>query len=162
MEMKEDNTIDGCMSFAELMAAIGNPDVPQKFPFNEYKIIGNEKEIYKIIYTSSIINIDYCDVERTLSKVTTNYISTGSAKGDDCVLIALKDAIANLPIGTNDIAKLLFHIWMPKNMESAMKEFASMADFLHELPKKIEVCWGCAYSDLLRNEAKVSLIAASK
>lgn len=162
MEMNDDNGIDQCMSFSELMATIGNPAVPHKFPFHEYKIIGNEVEIYRIIYTSSHINISVDDVKSTLSKGTINYISTGYAQGDDCVLNALKDAIAKLPIGTNDIAKLLFHIWMPKSLDSAMKELASMTESINELSKKIEVCWGCAYSDLLRNEAKVSLIAASK
>lgn len=160
--MKDENGInDRGVSFSELMAAIENPDVPHKFPFNEYNIIGDKIEIYKIIYSSGYINIDADDVKSTLSKDAANYVSNGSAKGDGCVLNALKDALAKLPIGTEGIAKLLFHIWMPKNMDSAMKEFGLLVDYLNELQADIDVCWGCAHGDLLK-EIKVSLIVVSK
>lgn len=135
----------------------------KKFPYKEYQIIGETAEIDKIINTCGFVNIDVADIESTLSKETTNYVVVGFGEGDDCMSDALKDAIGKLPIGVEGISKLLFNIWIPRNMPSSMKNLNSLTEFIKDLPKNIDVCCGCAHEESLDGQqAKVTLIAASK
>lgn len=127
-------------------------------------IIGDTEEIDKIINTCGYINIDVGDIEKTLSNETTNYVSTGSAEGAGCIVNALKDAVSKLPIAIDRITDLLFNIWVPKTMDSPLKELNSMTEFIGELSGDIKYTWGVAYDDESLNgqQAKISLIAASK
>lgn len=137
---------------------------PYKFPYENYKIVGDTAEIDKILYAEGHINIDVRDIEKSLSNETTNYVSTGYAEGTGCIVNALKDAVSKLPIATDHIADLLFNIWIPKTMDSPVKELQSTTEYLRELPANIYWFWGMAYDDESLNgqQAKVSLIAASK
>lgn len=120
-------------------------------------------EIDRIINTCGNINIDVADIESTLSKDAVNYVTVGSADGDGCIANALKSAIGKLPIEIGNTSKILFNIWMSKNMQSPMTEMKSMTDFIKSMPSDINICWGCAYDESLEvQQAKVSLIAASK
>lgn len=137
---------------------------PYKFPYNDYKIIGDTAEIDKIINTCGYINIDVGDIEKTLSCETTNYVITGGAEGVGCIANALKDAVSKLPIAIDRIANLLFNIWVSKTMDSPLKELNSMTEFIRELPGDFNCFWGVAYDDESLNgqQAKITLIAASK
>lgn len=120
-------------------------------------------EIDKIINSCGFINLDAADIESTLSKETVNYVTVGLWTGDDCMVEALKDAIDKLPIGVEGISKLLFNIWMPRNMTSSMKNLNPLTEFIKDLPQDIDVCCGFAHDESLSGQqVKVTLIAASK
>lgn len=151
------------MSFAELLDTLEVPDTPYKFPYKDYEIVGDTVEIDRVINTCGNINIDVADIESTLSKDAVNYVTIGSADGEGCIANALKGAIGKLPIEIGNTSKILFNIWMSKNMQSPMTEMKSMTDFIKSMPSDINICWGCAYDESLEvQQAKVSLIAASK
>lgn len=171
MEKDDDKNV----SFTELLNTIEEHDTTNRFryedykiiyifPYENYKIIGDTAEIDKIINAEGYINIDVRDIEKTLSNETTNYVITGSAEGTWCIVNALKDAISKLPIAIDRIADLLFNIWMPKTMDSPLKELNSMTDFIGELSGDFDCFWGVAYDDESLNgqQAKITLIAASK
>lgn len=56
---------------------------PYKFPYEEYRIIGDTVEIDKVINTCGFINIEVDDVRTALSKEKVNYVSTGVAEGTE-------------------------------------------------------------------------------
>lgn len=161
--MKNDRNKKGNMSFAELLDTLEVPETPYKFPYKDYEIVGDTVEIDRVINTCGNINIDVADIESTLSKDAVNYVTIGSADGEGCIANALKGAIGKLPIEIGNTSKILFNIWMSKNMQSPMTEMKSITDFIKSMPSDINICWGCAYDESLEvQQAKVSLIAASK
>lgn len=97
-------------------------DSPYKFPYEDYEIIGDAAEIDRIINTSGFININTMDIESTLSKESANYVTVGAADDEGCIANALKVAIGKLPIEIGNVSKLLFNLWMPKNMSTPMTE----------------------------------------
>lgn len=161
--MEKENSKKGKMSFAELIDTLDVLETPYKFPYEDYEIIGDTAEIDRIINTCGFINISTMDIESTLSKESSNYVTVGSADGEGCIANALNVAIGKLPIEIGNVSKLLFNIWMPKSMPSSMTEMQSMAEFIQPLSSDIDLCWGCALDESLKGQqAKVTLIAASK
>lgn len=161
--MELNNHRKGAVDFTDLLDTYEFIEKPYRFPYENYMIIGDTAEIDKIISTCGFINIDIVDIESTLSKDEVNYVTIGSADGEGCIANALKGAIGKLPIEIGNTSKILFNIWMPKNMQSPMTEMKSMTDFIKSMPSDINICWGCAYDESLEvQQAKVSLIAASK
>lgn len=120
-------------------------------------------EIDRIINTCGFINVNIVDIESTLSKDAVNYVTIGSADGEGCIANALTDAIDKLPIEMDRISKMLFQIWMPKDMPSPLNEMRIMTDSISSLSAYIDIIWGCAYDESLKEQhAKITLIAASK
>lgn len=160
---KDDDKIEA-VDFTDLLDTYEFIEKPYRFPYENYKIIGDTAEIDKIIYTCGYMNIDVRDIEKTLSNETTNYVITGSAEGTGCIVNALKDAVSKLPIAIDHIADLLFNIWVPKTMDSPLKELNSMTEFIGKLSGDFNCFWGVAYDgeSLNGQQAKITLIAASK
>lgn len=161
--MKE-NRDDKCkMSFTESIDAFEICETPYKFSYETYQIIGETDEIDKIIKICGYINLSADDVISTLSDSAANYVAIGFGFGDDCMADALKEAIDKLPIGVEDIYKLLFNIWIPRNMTPSINYLNSLTEFIKDLSQNIDVCWGCAYDESLSGQqVKVTLIAASR
>lgn len=160
--MNEDKDKMKEMSFAELLDTLEVPE-PYRFPYENYMIIGDTAEIDKIISTCGFINIDIVDIESTLSKDEVNYVTIGSADGEGCIANALKVAIGKLPIEIGNTSKILFNIWVPKDMPSPLNEMKIMTDSISNLSSYIDVIWGYAFDESLTGQqVRVSLIAASK
>lgn len=158
--MKKDDYNNPKVSFAELVDFVEKPCL---FPYANYKIIGDTSEIDRIINTFGFINIAIVDIENMLSKDTVNYVTVGSANGESCIANALKIAIGKLPIGIENVSKLLFNIWMPKDREMPMTEIQSMLELINPISSDIDICWGCAHDESLEGQqVKVTLIAAGK
>lgn len=153
----------GAVDFTDLLDTYEFIEKPYRFPYENYMIIGDTAEIDKIISTCGFINIDIVDIESTLSKDAVNYVTIGSADGEGCIANALTDAIDKLPIEMDCISKMLFQIWMPKDMPSPLNEMRIMTDSISSLSAYIDIIWGCAYDESLKEQhAKITLIAASK
>lgn len=159
MKNEDSNAFESFISEEELQRL----DKPYKFPYEQYKIIGDTAEIDRIFKAWGYINIDIDDIESTLSKETINYVSTGKAEGPNCIVNALSKALDKLPIEINTISKLLYHIWMPKDTPPSFSEMKSMSDFISVLSADIDIIWGIALDDSMDGQsARISLIAASK
>ena len=161
--MKTDLNKKDKTSFAKLIDSLGALDAPYIFPYEDYQIVGDTAEIDRIINTCGFINLGVSDIVSTLSKESVNYVTVGSADDEGCIANALKVAIGKLPIEIGNVSKLLFNIWMPKNMPTPMTEMQSMIDIINPLSYDIDICWGCAHDESLDGQqVKVTLIAASK
>lgn len=161
--MEKDSNKKDNMSFAELLDTLEVSDTLYKFPYDNYKIIGDAAEIDKIITTCGFINLSVDDITSTLSSDTLNYVAVGTACGKGCIANALADAIDKLPIEMDCISKMLFQIWIPKDMPSPMNEMKIMTDSISSLSAYIDIIWGSAHDESLNGQqAKITLIATSK
>ena len=134
-----------------------------KFPYEKYKIEGDTPEVDKIINTCGFINLGVSDITSTLSADTLNFITVGTACGKGCIANAIADAVDKLPIEMSCISKMLFQIWLPKDLPSPLNEMKIMTDSISSLSAYIDIIWGCAYDESLdAQQVRVTLIAASK
>lgn len=166
---KDHNDKMEIMSFEDMLASLDINAEPYKFPCEEYDIIGDTTEIDKILNASGIINIGIAEITETLSKDKVNYISVGYGEGDSAAYGAIKEAVDNLPLGIDEIAKLLIHIWMPPGgMGQPIIEVSNVINFIETLPSDLDAFFGIArgelpdVSSLKKQKVKVSLIAVSK
>lgn len=149
--MKKDDDKNGEVSLTELLNTIEAHSTTYNFLYKNYKIVGNTSEIDKIANTCGFINLDVPDITSTLSAVTPNYVTVGTACGSGCIANALANALADaldkLPIKMGCISKMLFQIWMPKDMPSPMNEMKFMTYPLSSHPSYIDVCCVGAYDE---------------
>lgn len=135
---------------------------PYKFPYEEYRIIGDPVEIDKVINTCGFINIEVDDVRTALSKEKVNYVSTGVAEGTECIVNAFKIALKKIPLKTDDIYNMLIQVWLRRDM-ATMKERDSMAKLISKLSTNINICCGFAVDEsLTAQQAKITLIISGK
>ncbi len=135
---------------------------PYKFPYEEYRIIGDPVEIDKVINTCGFINIEVDDVRTALSKEKVNYVSTGVAEGTECIVNAFKIALKKIPLKTDDIYNMLIQVWLRRDM-ATMKECDSIAKLISKLSTNINVCCGFAIDEsLTAQQAKITLIISGK
>lgn len=135
---------------------------PYKFPYEEYRIIGDPVEIDKVINTCGFINIEVDDVRTSISKEKVNYVSTGVAEGTECIVNAFKIALKKIPLKTDDIYNMLIQVWLRRDM-ATMKECDSMAKLISKLSTNINICCGFAIDEsLTAQQAKITLIISGK
>lgn len=87
--------------------------------------------------------------------MTTGFSKTGFA------LDALKNAVKDLrKLTSASVGKVLFNIWVsPDNNKLSPAEIKSVVDYYETEFKNIEVFWGLAHDNDLKDEVKVTLIA---
>lgn len=126
---------------------------------NDYQIVGDEYEINKIISTPGILDIGMDILFQFLSSSNINYVNTGVSKTGSA-LDALKNAVKNLRALTSEsVGKVLFNIWANPDNNISLTEIKSVVDYYETEFKNIEVFWGLAYDNDLKDEVKVTLIA---
>ena len=152
------NIIDH-LKFQLLMKRLSGKEVA----FNSYQIVGDKYEINRIISTHGVIDIGRDVVFQFLNPSSINYVTTGFSK-TGIALDALKNAVKNLRALTSaSVGKVLFNIWVsPDNNKLSPAEIKSVVDYYETEFKNIEVFWGLAHDNYLRDEIKVTLITASK
>ena len=123
------------------------------------------KSIAELITCHGIINLDFRDVKKILSKGGVAIMSTGVAKGENRVNQAFDAALKSPLLYNNDIhksKKILFNIY-----QSTQAEHQLMLDEMNEVrhfmdkfeDKNIEVIWGLANDDTLTDEVKITVLA---
>ena len=135
---------------------------PYKFPYEEYRIIGDTVEIDKVINTCGFINIEVDDVRTALSKEKVNCVSTGVAEGTECIVNAFKIALKEIPLKTDDIYNILIQVWLRRDM-ATIKECDSIVKVISKLSTNINICCGFAIDEsLTTQQAKITLIISGK
>ncbi len=131
--------------------------IPQyKFPYADYKIVGDTALIDKIINTAGYLNIEVADITNTLSKDTLNYVTVGVG---DNITDAFEQSVENLPIPTINVGRMLFQILIPNGHKP---DINSMTEFISKFGDDIDLIWGIAHDESLTECIKVILIASSK
>lgn len=157
MESKQDN------EFEDLLSMFSDG-------YDSYDIVGDTAEIYRItdrrgtiIDISRRIYVESSDVDSTLSKTATNYVVTGRSEGENAVIDAFNEALAKLPNNTDQIDKILVHLWYSSNSRESYKQIALLSRCIGNLSHSIDAIWGFAPDEqLAERQVAITLIAASK
>ena len=121
------------------------------------------KSISDIINIEGYMNLDFADVSTTLRNGGVALISTGSAKGENRVTAAIKEAITSPLLQDNDISNakhLLFEICFSETHPVSMAEIAEVNSFVRSLNPDIKVIWGAMVDNSLGENVKLIILAS--
>ena len=121
------------------------------------------KSISDIINIEGYMNLDFADVSTTLRNGGVALISTGSAKGENRVTAAIKEAITSPLLQDNDISNakhLLFEICFSETHPVSMAEIAEVNNFVRSLNPDIKVIWGAMVDNSLGENVKLIILAS--
>lgn len=146
-----------CLTLRECITEKGwDYEETYRFPYDDYKIVGDTANIDKIINAEGIMNIDVGDIISILSTDTLNYVTVGV--GTD-ITKAVEQSVDNLPITTDNVGKMLLQILIPHNHKL---DYKSYVESISKYQEDIDIFFGFAYDESLVDGVKVILIAASK
>lgn len=123
------------------------------------------KSIAELITCRGIINLDFRDVRKILKDGGVAIMSTGISSGDNRVNQAFDSALKSPLLYNNDIyksQKILFNIYQSPDpqYELRLDEMNEVRHFMDKFENKdIEVIWGLANDDSLKDEVKITVLA---
>lgn len=119
------------------------------------------KSIAEIITLEGFINLDFADVQTILKDGGVAIMSTGTAKGDNRIDRAIKDALHSPLLNNNDVykaKKIMLSFYC--NHKAKIDEMDGIDRFMGQFTDRdIEVIWGIYYLDNLEEEVKVTILA---
>lgn len=123
------------------------------------------KSIAELITCRGIINLDFRDVKKILSNGGVAIMSTGKASGENRVNQAFDQAMKSPLLYNNDIykaKKILFNIYQSEETDHQLllDEMNEVRHFMDKFEdKNIEVIWGLANDESLKDEVKITVLA---
>ena len=121
--------------------------------------------ITEIISMHGRVNLDFQDVEATLTNGGVAVMSTGYAEGEGRVTRAIKEALNSPLLNNNDIFKasrILLAITTNSKDESmiTMSEMGEINEFMDKFNVDIKSKWGLAFDPELGDKVKITIIAS--
>ena len=121
--------------------------------------------ITEIISMHGRVNLDFQDVEATLTNGGVAVMSTGYAEGEGRVTRAIKEALNSPLLNNNDIFKasrILLAITTNSKDESmiTMSEMGEINEFMDKFNIDIKSKWGLAFDPELGDKVKITIIAS--
>jgi cell division protein FtsZ len=120
------------------------------------------KSIAEIITVHGHVNLDFADVNTTLKDGGVAIMSRGLGRGKDRVKEAIHDALNSPLLNNNDVfnaKKILINLSFGEENPLMMEEMNALHDFMSKFSREIEVIWGAAVEEDLKEEVKVTLLA---
>ena len=120
------------------------------------------KSIAEIITIHGHVNLDFADVNTTLKEGGVAIMSRGLGSGEHRINEAIKDALHSPLLNNNDVfsaKKILVNISYGEDSPLMMEEMNAFHEFMSKFGNEIEVIWGAAVEDNLKDEVKVTLLA---
>ena len=120
------------------------------------------KSIAEIITVHGHVNLDFADVNTTLKDGGVAIMSSGMGNGKDRINDAIKDALHSPLLNNNDVfssKKILLNISFSEESPLMMEEMNALHDFMAKFSREIEVIWGAAIDETMKDEVKVTLLA---
>ena len=115
------------------------------------------------VSTEDDINLDFCDVQTTMSDGGQAIMAIGRASGEGRVNSAILNALESPLLYGNDIGsakRILFNIYSSETNPLLISEMNEIADFFNELDSDIDVIWGTQTDNSLGGDLKVLLLAS--
>lgn len=122
--------------------------------WNGCPIIGDTKELDFIVESEGHINLDYNDINATLSVSGNNYVASGRAT---TLSGAFKSAVGKLPTSLNKAKRLLIQ-FVCGNKQVEMAELSSVTEMLNETSRQVSMLWGIASDSSLDEDFKVIIL----
>ena len=114
------------------------------------------------VHSDGNINLDFRDVETTMTDGGGAIMAMGRASGQNRVEKAIINALDSPLLYGNDIGKaqrILFNIYASDEHPIAVREMQEIDDFFDQLDPNIDVIWGTSVDDSLGEDAKVTILA---
>ena len=108
------------------------------------------------------IDLDFRDVETTMSDGGGAIMAMGRASGEGRVERAIQNALNSPLLYGSDITKakrILFNIYSSEETPIMVPEMQEIDDFFDKLDPKIEVIWGISTDNSIGEDAKVTILA---
>jgi len=141
-----------------------NSELPVKEAFKRADdIVGNAtKSISELITLYGTINLDFRDVQATMTGGGGAIMAIGRASGEHRVEKAFINALDSPLLYGNDISRakrVLFNIYTSNESPLVVRETSEVDSFMEELDPNIDVIWGISDDDTLGEDAKVTILA---
>ena len=137
--------------------------IPNAFQKADDTLTVAAKSIAEIITLPGYINLDFADVHTILKDGGVAIMSSGLGAGENRVSKAIEDALNSPLLNNNDVfnaKKILLNI--SSSGEEApllMEEMNEVHDFMSRFDSDIEVIWGTAIDEDLREKVKITILA---
>ena len=120
------------------------------------------KSISELITVEGTINLDFRDIETTITSGGGAIMALGRASGEGRVQNAILNALDSPLLYGSDISnaqRILFNIYTSSKHPIFVREMREIDAFFDELNPDIKVIWGLSDDDSLDEDAKVTILA---
>lgn len=124
--------------------------------WNGFKIHGDTSELDRIVEHSGMISLDFNDITSTLSPSGDNYITVGLGAN---ISEAFMAALDRLSIPISKVEKLLIQFNIGAK-QPAMSELSVISETLSTCNNNLQLMWGIAKFEYLRDNIKVVLLSS--
>lgn len=141
------------------------PNLPVKEGFRvvDETLTTATKSIAEIITMEGIINLDFRDVSKILKNGGVAIMSYGIGSGEKRLENAIENALHSPLLNDNDIynsKKILFNIYQSVEKPLIVEELEELDKFMDKFETSdIEVIWGLAEDENLKDEVKITVLA---
>lgn len=121
------------------------------------------KGISEIITVPGIMNLDFADVKTILKDGGVAIMSTGKAEGEGRLEKAIDAALRSPLLNNNNVfkaEKILFNVYTSDENQLLIEEMEAIQEFTQKFGSEVEVIWGIAVDDSLKDGLKVTLLAS--
>ena len=137
--------------------------IPNAFQKADDTLTVAAKSIAEIITLPGYINLDFADVHTILKDGGVAIMSSGIGVGENRVSKAIEDALNSPLLNNNDVfnaKKILLNI-SSSGVEAPllMEEMNEVHDFMSRFDSDIEVIWGTAIDENLKEKVKITILA---
>ncbi|MDR3061170.1 MAG: cell division protein FtsZ [Dysgonamonadaceae bacterium] len=137
-------------------------DVPNAFQKADDTLTVAAKSIAEIITVPGYINLDFADVHTILKDGGVAIMSSGLGSGESRVSKAIENALNSPLLNNNDVfnaKKILLNISSSHESPLMMEEMTEVHNFMSRFDSDIEVIWGTAIDEGLKENVKITILA---
>lgn len=124
------------------------------------------KSVSELIIGVGVVNVDFRDVEQTLSRSGSAIIGTGTGEGEHRVLKAFRSAIETPLMKQYNVyasRNILFNIYYSEEEQDCpllMEEVEDVKAFMAQMNPDIKVIWGSAVDNTLGAKVKITVLVS--
>ncbi len=136
--------------------------VPNAFQKADDTLTIAAKSIAEIITVPGYINLDFADVHTILKDGGVAIMSSGQGIGENRVSKAIENALNSPLLNNNDVfnaKKILLNISSSTEFPLMMEEMNEVHAFMSRFDSDIEVIWGTAIDESLKEQVKITVLA---
>ncbi|MCR5821584.1 MAG: cell division protein FtsZ [Bacteroidales bacterium] len=158
------NYVDSMLVISDdKLRAFGDMVLDDAFAKADDVLLTAAKGIAEIITVDAYVNIDFQDVNTVMEKSNTALMGTGSGRGENRALDAIKAASTSVLLDDNDISgakNVLLYITFSPDHKITMDELSTITDYMNDLTgDDTDMIWGEGPNDNLDDEINITLIA---
>ncbi|MCL1938243.1 MAG: cell division FtsZ family protein [Candidatus Azobacteroides sp.] len=163
VEMRESVDTLFVIQNEKLVEIYGDMNLPDRLKKADDILTLMVKNIADIITKSGYSNLDFADASAMFKNGGVAIMNSGLGEGEGRVAAAFENAIHSPLFNNNDVfnaRKILFNIYFNESKQLLMSELNEINEFMAKSDMNgIEVIWGAASDDTLKDKIKIILLA---